>query len=80
LRDLVGELDGLVINAHTSNGDLVGTNSTSSAGAIAVADLELGTGGFLEGGRFSRIESRMLANGLRVKISGEHPSVQNMLV
>jgi hypothetical protein len=75
LRDGVGKLDSLVLNSHTSNADNVGTNSSSSAGAIAIADLELSTGGFLEGGRLGRIESGMLTNDLRVKFSAEHPAV-----
>jgi hypothetical protein len=49
LRDLVGKFDGLVLDCNTSNSDSISTDSTSSTGAIAVTDFELGTIGLFEG-------------------------------
>lgn len=80
LGDLVGELNGLVLDRDTSNGNGVCAHDTSGARTVAVANFPLSTVHLLERSRLGRIKSSVLTNELRVKLGAETPTVRYRLV
>ena len=73
LGDRIGQLDDLVLDLNTSNGDSVRANDTSSTGAITIADFPLRTGNCLERSRLSGIKCGVLTDGSLGKLGAEHP-------
>ena len=69
----IGKFNSLVLDSHATNGDCVGSNSSSGTGSITVGDLPLSTGHLLERGRLGRVVNTMASCGLGRKIGAEDP-------